>query len=317
MMQDIIVLEPILKETIWGGEKLKEFGYKLPSDHVGEAWVISAHPNGDCTIADGQYKGQTLSWLWKYHKELFGNCSKEQFPLLTKIIDANDDLSIQVHPDDVYANAYENGSLGKTECWYVLDAKENATIVIGHHAKTKEAMVKMIDEGRWNEFIREIPVKTGDFFQINPGTLHAIKGGTLILETQQNSDITYRVYDYDRLSDGKPRELHLSQSKDVIRVPYGKTTDDFGVEDQKLLEAEDASLKHLVSCAYYQVYQWNVVASGSLRSKARFILVSVCEGNGEINGYKVSKGMHFIVPSTVNELAATGDMMLIMSTVLE
>ena len=104
------------------------------------------------------------------------------------------------------------------ECWYILDCKENATIIIGHNAKTKEELTEMIHEGRWSDFIREIPIKKGDFLQIDPGTVHAIKGGTLILETQQNSDITYRVYDYDRLSNGKPRELHIDKSIDVITV---------------------------------------------------------------------------------------------------
>ena len=114
----------------------------------------------------------------------------DRFPLLVKIIDAKDDLSIQVHPDDAYAKAHENGSLGKTECWFILDCKENATLVVGHNAKTKEELEQMIHEGRWKEFIREIPIKPGDFIQIDPGTVHAIKGGTLLLETQQSSDIS-------------------------------------------------------------------------------------------------------------------------------
>ncbi len=125
--------------------------------------------------------------------------------MLIKIIDANDDLSIQVQPDDKYAKENENGSLGKTESWYVLDCKEDSTIIIGHNKKDKPELESMINTHRWNEFIQEISIKKGDFFQINPGSLHAIKGGTMILETQQNSDITYRAYDYDRLQDGKPR----------------------------------------------------------------------------------------------------------------
>lgn len=143
------------------------------------------------------------------HPEVFGNVDSDRFPLLIKIIDAKDDLSIQVHPDDDYAKVHENGSLGKTECWYILDCKENATIVIGHNAWTKRGIKPMIHEGKWSEFIREIPIKKGDFLQIDPGTVHAIKGGTLILETQQNSDITYRVYDYGRLS-MESRESYIS-----------------------------------------------------------------------------------------------------------
>ena len=142
-----------------------------------------------------------------------------EISLASYFIDAKDDLSIQVNPDDAYAKVHENGSLGKTECWFILDCKENATLVAGHNAKTKEELEHMIHEGRWKEFIREIPIMPGDFIQIDPGTVHAIKGGTLLLETQQSSDITYRVYDYDRLSNGKPRQKHIAQSFTVITVP--------------------------------------------------------------------------------------------------
>lgn len=197
-----IFLEPIEKKLIWGTEQ----------------WVISAHKNGDCNILGDKH---TLSSLWKNHPEYFGRTdSFGVFPLLTKIIDAHDDLSIQVHPDDDYAFKNENGSLGKTECWYILDAKPDATIVIGHNAKSTEEVKSMISNHQWSDFIREIPVKKGDFLFIEPGTVHAIKGGTLILETQQSSDITYRVYDYDRLQNGKLRQLHVKQSIDVITAPY-------------------------------------------------------------------------------------------------
>ena len=195
---ELLFMEPVFKEAIWGGTKLRDvFGYEIPSDTTGECWAVSAHKNGDCRIAGGMYDGRLLSSLWEEKPELFGNYPGDQFPLLVKIIDAKADLSIQVHPDDAYAKVHENGSLGKTECWFILDCKENATLVVGHNAKTKEELEQMIHEGRWKEFIREIPIKPGDFIQIDPGTVHAIKGGTLLLETQQSSDITYRVYDYD------------------------------------------------------------------------------------------------------------------------
>lgn len=220
---ELLLLEPVFKQMIWGGSRLKDdFGYDIPGDNTGECWAISAHPHGDCTLKNTEYKGKTLSWLWENHRELFGNVQGDRFPLLIKIIDAKADLSIQVHPDDAYAAEHENGSLGKMECWYILDAKEGGTIVIGHNAKNHEEVEEMIRGKRWKEFIREIPVKKGDFFQINPGCVHAIKGGTLIIETQQNSDITYRVYDYDRLQDGKPRALHVQQSIDVIKAPLSR-----------------------------------------------------------------------------------------------
>ena len=195
-------MKPVFKEAVWGGRKLRDdFGYEIPSDSTGECWGIGAHKNGDCEIAEGTYKGEHLSKLWEEHPELFGNEDGKygkEFPLLIKIIDAKSDLSIQVHPDNAYAKEHENGSLGKTECWYILDSEPGTQIVIGHHAKDKEELMQMVEEKRWKDLIREVPVKKGDFYQIDPGCVHAIKGGTVILETKQSSDITYRVYDYDR-----------------------------------------------------------------------------------------------------------------------
>ena len=199
-MNEIIFLQPVFKEAIWGGNKLRKiYDYDISSETTGEAWCISAHNSGDCKITNGLYKGQTLSWLWDNHRELFGNLALDRFPLLVKVIDAKKDLSIQVHPDDKYANLNENGSLGKTECWYILDCNEDGSIVLGHNANNKGELRQMIKDNRWADLIKVVKVKKGDFFQIDPGTVHAIKGGNLILEIQQSSDITYRLYDYDRI----------------------------------------------------------------------------------------------------------------------
>ncbi len=216
-----LFFEPVLQERIWGGEKLSSFGYELSSDHTGECWAFSAHPNGPSIVKNGTYQGLSLADLWKEHRELFGNLEGETFPLLTKILDANDDLSVQVHPDDHYAKEHENGELGKTECWYIIDCEEDAELIFGHNAKSKEELDKMIDEGKWEDLLRVVKIKKGDFFYVPSGTVHALCKGTLVLETQQNSDTTYRLYDYHRKdAAGKERELHLGKSKDVIQVPF-------------------------------------------------------------------------------------------------
>ncbi len=311
MKNEIIFLKPIFKEMIWGGNRLgTEFNYEIPSDKTGECWAIGAHQNGDCEVVGGEFDGTTLSTLWNNHRELFGGIEGDRFPLLIKIIDANDDLSIQVHPDDTYANIHENGSLGKTECWYVLDCKENATIVIGHNAKDKAELEDMVRCGRWTEFIREIPIKKGDFFQINPGCLHAIKGGTLILETQQNSDITYRVYDYDRLSDGKPRELHIDKSIDVITAPFEPT----GV-DRTTTTGGSIAREKLVSCSYYTVEKLDISGEATLAQPYSFINVSIIDGEGEICGTAIKKGSHFIITAECNEFTLSGNMTAIISYV--
>ena len=308
----IIYLNPVFKQMIWGGERLgKDWSYEIPGNDTGECWAVSAHPNGDCTVREGVYKGKTLSELWKEHPELFGNIDSDRFPLLVKIIDAKEDLSIQVHPDDTYAKANENGSLGKTECWYVLDCDEDAGLVIGHNAESKEELDDMVHNGRWGELIREIPVKKGDFIQIDPGTVHAIKGGLMILETQQNSDITYRVYDYDRLTDGKPRELHINKSIDVITVPAKPV-------EESVIKVGDLAANQmnlLIRCDYYRVWKLDVTEPIELSQEYPFLIVSVIEGDGLINGQMIGKGDHFILPNGYGTAALQGNMQLILSTV--
>ena len=308
----ILFLNPVFKEMIWGGNQLAEkFGYEIPSDKTGECWAVSAHPNGDCTVREGEYASRKLSELFKEEPELFGNLPLDRFPLLIKIIDAKADLSIQVHPDDAYAKVHENGSLGKTECWYILDCPEDATLVVGHNAGSREELKEMIDQKRWSELIREVPVKKGDFIQINPGTVHAIKGGLMILETQQNSDITYRVYDYDRLSNGKPRELHVQQSIDVITVPAPSAED--SVSHAADLPAN--TMNELIACDYYKVYKLSVTEPVSFEQEHPFLIMSVIEGEGLVNGQMIRKGDHFILPSGFGKVELQGDMTLIASSV--
>ncbi len=310
--KEILWMKPVFKQMIWGGNKLgSKWGYEIPGENTGECWAVSAHPNGDCTIKEGTFAGKTLSQLWSEEPQLFGNAAGDRFPLLIKIIDANDDLSIQVHPDDTYAGKNENGSFGKTECWYILDAPEGATLVIGHNAKDRAELEDMIGSGRWEDFLREVPVKKGDFIQIDPGTVHAIKGGIEILETQQNSDITYRVYDYGRLQDGKPRELHIEKSIDVITVPAKS------VKESVINIATDAknTMNELISCNYYRVWKLDVDGSMEISQEYPFLIMSVVEGDGLINGQLIKKGDHFILPNGFGKVQLQGKMALIASTI--
>jgi len=310
--RQILFLNPVFKHNIWGGSRLsQDFGYDVEGADIGECWGIAAHPNGDGTIRDGVYAGKKLSALWSEHPELFGNVDYDRFPLMVKIIDAKDDLSIQVHPDDAYAMANENGSFGKTECWYVLDCPEDAALVVGHNAGTKEELADMIHSGRWDGLIREIPVRRGDFIQIDPGTVHAIKGGLMILETQQNSDITYRVYDYDRLTDGKPRELHVEKSIDVIAVPAKPVAD--SVRSLNGLPVNE--LNEIYSCGYYRIFKLNVSGHAHAEHTFPFLLVSVVDGSGILNSQPVKKGDHLILPCGTGKMDFCGQMEIIASTV--
>ena len=309
---EILFLNPVFTHNIWGGTRLRDdFGYDIEGDDIGECWGVAAHQNGDATIREGQFEGKKLSELWKEEPELFGNVMIDRFPLLIKIIDAKADLSIQVHPDDAYAKVNENGSFGKTECWYIIDCQENASLVIGHNAKTKEELSDMIHQGRWKEFIREIPVKKGDFIQIDPGTVHAIKGGLMILETQQNSDITYRVYDYDRLSNGKPRELHVDKSIDVITVPAKSVKD--SVKSAEGLPKNQ--LNELYSCQYYKVFKLDLDGKMEFEQNYPFLIMSVLEGDALLNGQHIKKGDHFILPNGYGKVELQGKLEIVASTI--
>ncbi len=311
-MKPIIFLHPVFKQMIWGGNRLAtDFGYDIPGDNTGECWGISAHPSGDDSIANDCYAGMTLSQLWNEHPELFGNIGGDRFPLLIKIIDAKDNLSIQVHPHDEYAAKNENGSLGKTECWYIIDCPDDAKLVVGHNAKTHEELSGMIHEGRWDEFIRYVPIKKGDFIQIDSGTVHAITSGCMILETQQNSDITYRVYDYDRLTNGKTRELHVEKSIDVITVP-AKSTEDSVMDTNNLPQNK---WNKLIECEYYKVYK--LVLDGELEFEQShpFLNMSVLDGEGTVNGQRIKKGDHFIIPAGFGNVKLEGAMEVIASCV--
>lgn len=311
-MESIIELVPVFKEKIWGGRKLEtEFGYEIPAGPVGECWAISAHPAGDDEIASGEYAGKTLSWLWDEHRELFGNCEGDRFPLLVKIIDAKDDLSIQVHPDNDYAAEHEDGSLGKKECWYVLSAEPGQTIVVGQRAHSREEFAQMVEEGRWGELLNEIPIKAGDFFQIDPGTVHAIKGGTVILESQQSSDVTYRVYDYDRKQDdGTLRPLHMQQALDVIdfdRAPL--TSGEVELTGPvTTLEQNECYTVDLV-----RVGEGGDAAELVVETPHPFTCISVIEGEGIVNGREVKKGTHLLALSACDTLELSGTMQVVLS----
>ncbi|MBT2658555.1 mannose-6-phosphate isomerase, class I [Bacillus sp. ISL-18] len=313
MLQPLF-LKPVFKERIWGGTTLQlEYGYNIPSENTGECWAISAHPNGPSVIENGPYTGTTLDNLWREHPELFGNPKEQAFPLLTKILDANMDLSVQVHPDDAYARVNENGELGKTECWYIIDCKEDANMIFGHNAKTREELVKQITEGKWNELLRRVKIKPGDFFYVPSGTIHALCEGTLVLETQQSSDTTYRVYDYDRRdSAGNLRELHLERAIDVTTVPHRN-----GEAVQRVEEQENVKITTLVESEFFSVYKWEVQGSALFSFDDHYLLLSVINGEGALlhNGeeYSLKKGTHLIVPVGFGEFEISGHCEIILS----
>lgn len=316
MYNEPIFLEPVFQERIWGGQKLKtQFNYDIPFEQTGEAWVISAHPNGPSVIKNGSLAGKTLLDAWENYGELF-NKSKENenaYPLLVKILDAADDLSVQVHPDDQFAREVEKVPYGKTECWYVLSAEEGAELILGHHAETQEELDEMINNGEWDQLLRRVPVKAGDFVYVPSGTVHAIGKGIVILEIQQSSDITYRVYDYERTdAAGNKRELHLDRAKQVTTIPH----QDIAL-DQTQQSKDGLKIKKLVEETYFSVYHWTLNGEVSLTRDKDFLQVNVISGEAKIridgNNFEVEKGSHFIIPATVEEFNISGNAEIVVS----
>ncbi len=298
MKQEIMVLKPIFKEMLWGGNKLeKEFGFSIPGDKTGEAWLIAAHKNGDCQVQGGAYDGMKLSQLWESHRELFGTVESDRFPLLIKMIDANDDLSIQVHPDDAYAQKNENGEFGKTEMWYVMDAEEDAGLIYGFRKDlTKEEFRDAIEQNTLLESVNFVKCEKGDCFFIPSGMLHAIGKGLLIAEIQQNSDTTYRVYDYDRRdAEGNPRQLHVEKAIDVTNL--------FGIEPPVQTHQDGV----LVRCQYFTTEKISVDGKMTLLPQEdRFEILIVCEGSVAIGQRTYQKGDTLLVPAGAGELIMDG-----------
>jgi len=216
--QMILKFEPIALEKVWGGNNLKKtYGFTI--DKIGEVWGISGHVSYSNKVVNGEFKGMTLRELYKDKKDLFGYFKEDEFPVLVKVIDADDDLSVQVHPQDDYALRHES-SRGKDECWYILGTNsENTEIVIGHNAKTHDELVSLINKNDYDKLLNKFLIKANDYFYIPSGKIHAICKDTTLLEVSQSSNITYRLFDYNRLDNGKLRDLHIKQSIDVINVP--------------------------------------------------------------------------------------------------
>ena len=280
----IVKLDPAFKDNLWGGTKLRTvFGKKCDYDVIGESWELSAHPDGQSRIALGKYKGLLFNeYLQLIGKEQLGwKCQAlDRFPILIKFIDAKQPLSVQIHPDDEYALENE-GEYGKNEMWYILDCEEGAIVYCG---LSKEVSKKEIDERIANqtitEVLNEIKVKKGDCVFVKAGTIHAIGAGILICEIQQNSNSTYRLYDYDRRDKfGNTRELHLKKALDVVDTePYVKNDN-----CELIIDNENYQQELLVQCKYFECFKYDVYSEAKIPvDETSFVSVVILSGNGTI-----------------------------------
>lgn len=249
------LLKPAGKDYLWGGHRLKDdFSKEIDMEPLAETWECSTHPDGPSIVASGAHKGMLLTEVLKEHPEYMGTHPKTDggLPILIKFIDAKQDLSVQVHPDDEYARKYEHGSLGKTEMWYVLDATKNARLVYGfYHDISKEKLKKSLEEGTVERYLQKVKVKKDDLFYIEAGTVHAIGAGILIAEIQECSNITYRMYDYNRMDkDGKPRTLHIERALEVANRIGTQTPR----QPMRVLRYQKGYASELLCrCKYFQV----------------------------------------------------------------
>jgi len=314
--------EPIYKEKIWGGRALEEkFSKQLPKGTIGESWEIAAHENGTSVISNGKLAGKSLMVAIREEREkILGAEAKEdyyeKFPLLIKILDANDKLSVQVHPDDEYAFEYENGELGKTEMWYVIDAQEDAKLVYGVKPEVdKDEFAASIKEGRLEENLIEINVEAGDVLYMPSGTVHAIEEGILIAEIQQNSDTTYRVYDWNRMGqDGKPRDLHIESALDVIEFGAQAEEKVIGLE----IKEDGYTRTILVACPYFTTETLEISEKYSAdTNNERFYVLMGLEGKAKLSyeggELELKAGETLLLPAALGEYELVGECKLIKS----
>lgn len=309
-----IHFKPILKERIWGGNKLQSLGKELSKDNIGESWEISMIDTDVNIVTNGIYKEKSLAELIDlYPNEILGSKVYQkygkQFPLLFKFLDAKTDLSIQLHPNDELAKK-RHSSFGKTEMWYVMQADENSRIILGFkNESSPEEYLDHLKNKTLPSVLQEYYVKKGDVFFIETGTIHAIGGGILLAEIQQTSDITYRVYDWDRVDDnGNERELHVDLALDAI---------DYHKKDPKIeyVKQEDQSVK-LVDCPYFTTNIISLASTYKISKNSDCFLVYICtEGNAQLivnnTSFEIKQGETVLIPAQLTSFALSGNATLL------
>lgn len=318
-MQNIIFMEPVFKDYIWGGNKLKKELKKVSSyEKIAESWEISANEKGDCKIINKEFNNKTLSELFSdinIREEIFGkNCLKmNEFPLLIKFIDANQNLSIQVHPDDEYAHK-KGLKNGKNEMWYIMDCDENSQIISGLNSNLNYCDLNtVINSNDLTSYLNYIDVRKGDSIYIKAGTLHSILKGNLICEIQQNSDTTYRVYDWNRVDKyGKSRELHKKESLEVIKSDYVPEIIHYN---------KKIGLQSIICNKFFKVEKINSYGNFNDCSNLNtFYTMTVVEGEGHIitgtQDILIKKGESFLIPATLGRYRIEGKIQLLRASMV-
>ena len=311
-------LIPATRSPIWSGKRLRDEWGKISDSDIGESWELCVRRDAVNVIKNGDFSGTALSSLIEeYGEAITGNAefSAESFPLLVKLIDAGDDLSVQVHPDDEYASRVENDR-GKTDMWYIVDAEPDSRMVFGlREGVGKNDLAAAIESGDPHALVKilnYVPVRAGECYFIPAGLPHAIGKGILIAEIQQNCDLTYRMYDYGRLGlDGKPRELHVEKALDV--------TKSFGESDiDSIRYARSHEEGCLADCEYFCVKKLDVDGCTELFNDKKMLHLLVIDGEGEIvygqNKYPFSRGSSYLLPAALGKMTLSGKFSALLSS---
>lgn len=308
--------KPFYKDYIWGGRNLEKFGKELPDGIVAESWEISTHPDGLSIVDNGEFKGTSLAdFVKKYGREIVGKSlsqdAVDKFPLLVKFIDANDKLSVQVHPKDEYARIHENGELGKNEMWYIISAKPGAKLIYDvSKGTTKDNFAKAVEENNIESCLNYIDVFEGDVLNIPAGLLHAIGEGIVIAEIQQNSNTTYRVFDYNRKdAQGNQRPLHIEKSLDVIDFSEKDSAKSEGI---KVKVGEDSTKTYKIANKYFSIEVYDI--NGEVNEIAdgnKFFIYVFIKGEAEIEFdgkyERVKTGQSVLIPASMGEYKLNGN----------
>lgn len=301
----ILKFKPFLSEKIWGSNKIKnlykETKIKSP---IGEAWIISAiKSKSSICVYPNEFNGKNLCDIFHKYPELFNNY-KNEYPHLIKFIDANDNLSIQVHPNDLYAKKNHN-CLGKNEWWYFLETKKDQKIILGHNAKTKQELKDLINEKIWTKLLTYKKVKKGDKVYIPSGTVHALTSGSFVCEVQQSSDITYRLYDYDRKGlDNNLRPLNIKDSINVIYCPQTK----------KIIENKNKKIgNYLVKNKFFKIIEMNYKKNKffKINNNVNWVEIICLSGRGKINNQEFNRGDAGILTKGFESICISGTLKIL------
>lgn len=315
----VLKLLPTGKDYLWGGTRLREeYGKKIDLTPLAETWECSVHPDGPSTVVNGEFRGQTLSDVLKQHPEYLGTKVKNgELPVLVKFIDAKKNLSVQVHPNDEYAREHEHQN-GKTEMWYVIDADEGASLIYGfQHKVTLEILRKAVETGTLDKHLQKVNVHKGDTYFVPAGTVHGIGKGILVAEIQQSSNVTYRVYDYNRVDeDGRKRELHFDKAVQVMNMNA-----DAGLAQKPRMVKYYAgcSREILCRCKYFETERIQVTKGFSFSVMENSFQVLMCLGGyGEIQTMdadqkpmRFSRGESMFLPAGLGRCLILGETTLL------